>query len=58
MSDVDGEVTRAHCDRCGTVGESLVIIQANREGALKNQKPICDGCLKELGKWFRRGESE
>jgi hypothetical protein len=58
MSDSDGEVQRAHCDRCGTIGESLICIKANRKGGIENWKPLCDECLKELGEWSRSGEAD
>lgn len=52
MTTTDEKVQQAHCDRCGTVGEHLICIKANREGGLENWKPLCDDCLKELGEWF------
>jgi len=54
MTQNDGEVQEAHCDRCGTLGKHLVCITANREGGVENWKPICSDCLEELGQWFKQ----
>jgi len=54
MSEQEKREVEQPCDRCDDAAAlAAVSIGANYEGSMSSDHRLCEGCLRELGEWFR-----